>query len=156
MISKYWVSSRPLPSVGEGIGEADAVDRVLLDAVHRARRGDADELVDRRDNVVDVVKLRPRGRIGLDLRRPADGHRVARAAKMRGEQFRALVGRAARPRPSRMVHVVGLGRSERVEPAEFLGRRDVLPDGARNAVLRQSSLIVPFWPSADDPLSPQM
>ena len=45
----------------ERIGETDAVDRVLLDAVHRARRGDADDLVDRRDNVVDVVKLRPRG-----------------------------------------------------------------------------------------------
>ena len=131
------MSSCPSPSIVERIGETDAVDRVLLDAVHRARRGDADELVDRRDDVVDVVELRPRGRIGLDLRRPADGHRVARAAEMRGEQLRALVGRAAGPGPSRMVHGVGLGRAERIEPAELLERGDMLTDGARNAVLRQ-------------------
>ena len=86
--------------IAERIGETDAVDRVLLDAVHRAGRRDADDLVDRRDNVVDVVKLRPRGSIGLDLRRPADGHGVARAAEMRGQELRPLVGRAAGPGPS--------------------------------------------------------
>ena len=123
--------------IAERIGETDAVDRVLLDAVHRAGRRDADDLVDRRDNVVDVVKLRPRGSIGLDLRRPADGHRVARAAEMRGQELRALVGRAAGPGPSRMVHGVGLGRAEHVEPAELLERRHMLTNGAGNAVLRQ-------------------
>ena len=139
------------------IGETDAVDRVLLDAVHRARRRDADDLVDRRDDVVDMVKLRPWGRIRLDLRRPADRHRVARAAEMRGQELRALVGRAACPGPSRMVHGIGLGRAEHVEPAEFIERRHMLTQLCWECRFApSSSLIVPSWPSAEDPLSPQM
>ena len=34
--------------VGEGVGHADAVDRVLREAVHHLRRLDAEDLVDRR------------------------------------------------------------------------------------------------------------
>ena len=59
MTSKYWVRSRPFGvRVVEGVGEADAVDRVLRDAVDHARRRDADDLVDGRDDVVAVVELR--------------------------------------------------------------------------------------------------
>jgi hypothetical protein len=36
-----------------------------------------------------------------------------------------------------MVHGVGLGRAEHVEPAELIERRHMLTDGAGNAVLRQ-------------------
>ena len=138
MISKYWVRSRPsAPRVVERVGEADAVDRVLRDAVDDARRRDADDLVDRRDDVVAVMELRARRRVRLDLRRPADRHRVARAAEVRGEQLRALVGRAARPAPAGVVLVVGLRRAEHVQAAELLERVDVLLGGGRNAVLRQ-------------------
>ena len=98
----------------ERIGETDTVDRVLLDAVDRPRRRYADDLVDRWDDVIAMVKLRARRRIGLDLRRPPDSHRVARAAEMRGQELGALVGRAAGPGPSRMVHRIGLGRAELV------------------------------------------
>ena len=51
--------------VVKGVGETDAVDWVLLDAVDRARRGDAENFVNRRDDIVAVMKLRARRRIGL-------------------------------------------------------------------------------------------
>ena len=104
--------------VVERVGEADAVDRVLRDAVDDARRRDADDFVDGRGDVVDVVELRARRGVGLDLRGPADGHRVARAAEVRREQLGPLVGRAAGPGPAGVIHVVGLGRAEHVEAAE--------------------------------------
>ena len=47
--------------VVEGVGEADAVDRVLRDAVDLARRRDADDLVDGRDDVVDSDGTAARG-----------------------------------------------------------------------------------------------
>ena len=75
--------------------------------------------------------------VGLDLRGPADGHRVARAAEMRGEELGPLVGRAAGPGPAGVILVVGLGRAEHVQAAKFVERRDVLRDGGGNAVLRQ-------------------
>ena len=57
---------RAQPALGlrvvEGVGEADAVDRILRDAVDHARRRDADDLVDRRHDVVAVVELRARRR----------------------------------------------------------------------------------------------
>jgi hypothetical protein len=60
-MSKYWVCL-PLRSVGrvEGVGEADAVDGVLLVAVDHLRRLDAEDLVDGGNHVVDVGELRPR------------------------------------------------------------------------------------------------
>ena len=36
-----------------------------------------------------------------------------------------------------MVHGVGLGRAEHIEPAELLERRHMLTNGAGNAILRQ-------------------
>ena len=44
--------------VVEGVGEADAVDRVLRDAVDHPRRGDPEDLVDRRHDIVAVMELR--------------------------------------------------------------------------------------------------
>ena len=123
--------------VAEGVGEADAVDRVLRDAVDHARRGDADDFVDGRDHVVHVVKLRARRRVGLDLRGPPNGHRVAGAAKVRSEELGPLVGRAAGPGPAGVILVVGLGRTEHIEAAKLIERLDVHRNGGRNAVLRQ-------------------
>src|SRR5580692_1275495 len=81
----FEVLSEQLPlglRVGKSIGETHTIYGVLLDAIHRVRRGDAEDLVYRRHNVVAVVKLRPRGRIGLDFGGPPDCHRVTGAAKM--------------------------------------------------------------------------
>jgi hypothetical protein len=36
-----------------------------------------------------------------------------------------------------MIHGIGFGRAEHVEPAEILERRDMLSNGAGNVVLRQ-------------------
>ncbi len=56
---------------------------------------------------------------------------------MRRDEFCGLVWCAAGPGPTRVIHVVGLGRTEHVESAEFVQRLDVLLDGRWNAVLRQ-------------------
>ena len=142
--------------VVERVGETHAVDGVLLDAVHCARRGDADDLVDGRDDVVHVVELRPWCRIGLDFGRPPDGHRVARAAKMRSQQLSPLVRGAAGPGPARVVHVVGLVRAECVKTAKFLERLECCLTVLGIPFCASNSLMVPSWPSAEEPLSPQM
>ena len=103
--------------VGKGVDHADAIDRILLEPVHHARRGDLRQFVDRRHDVDDVVELRPGRRIGLDAVRPGDGHRLAGAAEIGAHQLGALVGRAARPGPAGVVHVVGLRTAEGIEAA---------------------------------------
>ena len=131
-----FASSRGL-CVGKGIAHAHAVDRVLLEAVDHARRGDFELLVDRRDDVDDMVELRTRRRVGLDLRRPRDGHRLACAAEVSADELGGPVRSAAGPGPSGVIHVVGLWATERIEAAEFLQRLDVLRNLGRNSVLRQ-------------------
>ncbi len=121
--------------VGQGVGHADAGDRVLLEAVHDTRRGDLRQLVDRRHDVDDVVELRPRRRVGLDAPGPGDGQRLAGAAEVGALELRALVGRAAGPGPGRVVHVVGLRAAQRIQAAEFLQCVDVLRDLGRDAIL---------------------
>ena len=70
--------------VVKAVGETHAIDRILRNAVDLQRRCDADDFVDCRDDVVAVMELWARCGIGFDLRRPPDGHRVARAAEVRG------------------------------------------------------------------------
>ena len=84
-----------------------------------------------------MMELRTRRGVGLDAFRPRDGHRLAGAAEMRADQLGGPVGRAARPGPAGVIHVVGLRAAKRIEPAEFLQRLDVLRDLGRNAVLRE-------------------
>ena len=123
--------------VVEAVGETHAVERILRHAVDDARRGDADRLVDRRHEVIAVVELCARGRVGLDLVAPAHDHRVARPTEVGGQELHSLVRATACPGPARVVLVVGLRRSERVESADLLERRDVHRDRARDPVLRQ-------------------
>ena len=111
--------------------------RILRDAVDHAGRRDADDFVDGRDHVVDVVELRAGRRVGLDLRRPPDGHGVARAAQVRGEELGPFVRRAAGPGPAGVILVVGLGRTEHIQAAKRIERLDVHRNGGRNAVLRE-------------------
>ena len=136
--SKYCSVLRPgRLRIGEGIGDAHPVDRVLRHAVHDLGRRDAKDLVDRRRDVVHMVELRPRHGVMRDLRGPRDDHRVARAAEIRGDQLGVLERRVPRPGEACVVHVVGPRRPEHVEPAEPLQRLDLLLDRARDVVLRQ-------------------
>ena len=122
--------------VVEGVGEAHAVDRVLGDTVHLTRRCDAEDLVDRRDDVVAVVELRARCGVGFDPGRPPDGQGVAGAAEVPSQDHRALVRRAARPGPPGVVDGVALEPAEDVQAAEPLERLELLFDGGDDAVVR--------------------
>ena len=85
IISKYWVQQLALGlRIVKGVGETHAVDRVLGNAVDLQRWCDAENFVNCRDKIVAVMELWARCGIGFDFRRPPDGHRVARAAKVRG------------------------------------------------------------------------
>ena len=108
----------PLGRLGvvEGVEHADAFDRVLLDAVHRDRLGQAGRLEDRRRDVDHVVELRADLALGLDALGPVDDGAVARAAPVRGDLLGPLVGRVHGVRPAHGVVVVGLRPAELVDP----------------------------------------
>ena len=123
--------------IGEGVGEAHAIHRILHEAVDDLRRLDAGDFVDGGHDVVDVVELRARRPVGLDALRPRDDHRIARAAEMRCDQLGVVERRVAGPRPAGVVHAVGLGTAQRVQAAQLVECRDLLLDGVGDAVLRQ-------------------
>ena len=132
----------PRPSrlgIAKRVDHADAVDRILLEPVHHSRRGDLRQFVNCRHDVDHMMELRPGCRIVLDALGPGDGHRLADAAEVGAHEFGALVGSAARPRPSGVVHVVGLWTAEGIEAAEFIQCLDVLRNLGRNSVLRQAA-----------------
>ncbi len=158
MISKYCVSSRPSAfGVVERVGEADAVDRVLRDAVDHPRRRDADDLVDRRDDVVARGGTAARGvASGLIFagQRTAIGLRVP--PKCDASSLVPLYGvLPAQAQPAwYMLSVFG-------EPSTSSPPRSSSASMCCSTVVgmpfcASSSLIVPFWPSAEEPLSPQM
>ena len=92
-------------------------------------------LVDRRDDVVHMMELRPRCRVRRDLRRPPNRHRIAGPTEVRRVELHAFVGRAAGPAPSGMVLVVNFRRPEHIETTQGLERLDVHGHRGRNAVL---------------------
>ena len=98
---------------------------------------DADHIVERRGDVVDVVELRARRLVRLDLLRPRNDERVARAAEMGGDELGVAEGRAAGPGPAGVIHVVGQRTAEGLEAAEFVERLDLLGDGVGNLILRE-------------------
>jgi hypothetical protein len=69
----------------EGCHHADAINRFLHLAVDDLGRRDAEDLVERRRDVVDVVKLGARGLVRLDTFGPGNDQRVARAAEVGGD-----------------------------------------------------------------------
>ena len=112
--------------IRKGVGHADAVERILLEAVDHARRLDAKDFIDGRNNVVDVVELGARRRVGLDALRPGHGHRLTDAAEIGSLELGAFVRRAAGPCPTRVIHVVGLRTAEHIHAAEIGQCREVL------------------------------
>ena len=67
------------------------------------RRRDAGGFEDRRADVDDVRELAAQAALLGDAARPADDHRVARAAEVRGDLLAPLERAVARPRPGRRV-----------------------------------------------------
>ena len=116
-ISKYWVSCRSAALASlKAVEHARALDRVLLDAVHRDRLGNARRLEDCGRHVDDVAELRADLALGLDPLGPVDDRAVARAAEVRGDLLGPLVGRVHGVRPAHRIVVVGLGPAQLVEP----------------------------------------
>ena len=106
-------------------------------AVDALRRCDADNLVDRGRDVVDVVELPTHRTVRGDPSRPADRHRIAGAAEVTGDQLGVVEGRISGPCPAGVVHVVGLGRAERIQAAQGVEGGKLILDSGGNSVLRQ-------------------
>ncbi len=115
----------PLGRLGvvERVQHADALDGLLLHAVHRDRLGESRRLEDRRRDVDDVVELRAHLALRLDPLRPVHDRAVARAAPVRRDLLGPLVGRVHGVRPAHRVVVVGLRPAELVEPGHEEFRR---------------------------------
>ena len=74
---------------------------------------------------------------GLDLLRPRNDERIARAAEVRGDELGGAERRAAGPGPAGVIHVVGQRTAEGLEAAEFVERLDLLGDGVGDLILRE-------------------
>ena len=101
--------------VVERVGHRDAVQRHLLDAVDEGRLRQPGGVEHGRGDVDHVVELGADLALGLDASRPVDDRAVARAAPVRGDLLRPLVGRVHRVRPADRVVVVRLRRAEVVD-----------------------------------------
>ena len=74
----------------KGVTQIDTGQRHLLYPVDFVGRGNAGGLVDRRDNIYDMMKLGTQTASVLDLFRPGNDHAVARTAEMRRHPFHPL------------------------------------------------------------------
>ena len=104
--------------VAEGGRHADALERRLRDPVDEGWLGQSRDVEDRLRHVDDVMELAANLAFSLHALRPMHDHAVARAAPVRGDLFRPLIGRAKRVRPADGIVVVGLGRAEIVDLRE--------------------------------------
>ena len=84
------------------------------------------------------MELRAGRRVGRDLRRPTDCHRVPCATEMGGEELHALIWGAAGPGPAGVILVVDLGCAEHVEAAQVVEGPDVHVNRGGDAVLGSS------------------
>src|SRR5271166_6550655 len=123
--------------VGEGVDHADAIDRILPEAIDDLGRLDVEDVVERRRDVVDMMELRPRRFIRLDALRPRDHQRIARAAEMRGDQLGVAEWRVAGPSPAGMVHIISFGCTKGVEAADLVERGELLLDRVRDLILSE-------------------
>ncbi len=124
--------------VGERVGHAHALDRLLRHAVQHRRRLDADGLEDRRIDVDHVMELRADAALVLDPRRPRDDHAVARAAEVRRDLLGPLERRVHRVRPADRIVVEGHRPAELVHAAQHF--REVLRDVVEERHLVQETV----------------
>ncbi|MNO70257.1 hypothetical protein D3C76_611320 [compost metagenome] len=85
--------------VVEAVQHADAIHGLLRHAVEYARRLDAGGFEDGRRDVGDIGELAAQAPLVLDLRRPGDDQRVARATEVRGDLLGPLERRVHRMGP---------------------------------------------------------
>ena len=107
----------------EGVQHADALDRVLLHAIHKQWLGKSRCFENRRRNVDHMVELRADLAFGFDPLRPMNDGSVPGPAKVRRDLLGPLVGRVHGVGPADRIVVVGLRAAELVEPLrQILGR----------------------------------
>ena len=99
----------------ERVRHADALDRLLGDAVDDRRLGQSGGFEHGRGDVDHVVELRADLAARCDAARPVDDRAVARSAPVRGDLLRPLVGRVHRVRPADREVVVRLRCAEVVD-----------------------------------------
>jgi hypothetical protein len=110
----------------EGVGHANAFDRLLGDAVNHVRRPDVGGLEDRRRDVDDVVELMADAAGVLDHLRPGDCHSLPGAAEMRGDLLGPAKRCVERPGPAHRHMRVGLVRTpDIVEISELVLDRNI-------------------------------
>ena len=151
-LAKTWMLRRLHPDVDSlvelvsrhpGMSQPDDVEEPLVvvgeeSLVVTGERGRDEGIVlqlDRRHDVHDVGELRADGFVWPDTLGPGDDHRIARAAKVRGDELGGLERRAARPGPAGVIHVVGLGGTQGGETADLFQCGKLLLDGVGNVVL---------------------
>ena len=71
--------------VMEGRQHAYAIDGILFETIDALWRRNAENFIKRWCDIVDVIKLRSRRVIGLDLFRPGNHQWVPRPAEVRGD-----------------------------------------------------------------------
>ncbi|MCY1224524.1 hypothetical protein D9M72_366850 [compost metagenome] len=103
--------------VGKGVAHADAVQRVLRYAIDRFRWRDAEDVVDGRGDVVDVMELLADLAIRLDAYRPGNRQWRACSAEVAGHQLGTGEGAGAGPGPGRVVHAFQLGAAQCLQAA---------------------------------------
>ena len=109
----------------EGVREARALVRALLDAVDMSGLRNARHLEHGRREVDHMRELRAQATLLLDASRPVDDRPVASAAPVRRDLLRPLERRVHRPGPADRVVVVGVRGPPLVDPcAQELGRLD--------------------------------
>ena len=98
---------RCLP-VEETGSHAYAIKGHLFEAVDNLRRLDAQDVIERGSDIVDLIKLRTRDGVMLDVPRPRNDQRVPCATEVGGDQLGAMKWRRARPSPTGVIHAVSL------------------------------------------------
>ena len=133
--------------VVEGVAQAGALDRLLLDAADHLGLWQPGRLEDRRQHVDDVVPLVADLAARRDPVAPAHDHPVAGAAEVR-DLLGPGVGRVHRQRPAGRIHAERRGIAERVEPGRHVRgvvldavADEVLAEGAARAALAGRSVV---------------
>ena len=136
----------------EGVSEARAFDRLLLDAIHGLGGRDAGDFEERRHHVDHMDELLPQRTLVLDAGRPRHNHVLVDAAKPRGVLLEPVERRVKSPRPTGGHVVVGFFGAPGVIPLHLDVNRHLV-----DAVKERDFVRVPSGPpSALVPLSPLM
>lgn len=90
----------------KGVRHADALDRLLRDAIDQPRLRNACDVEQRRGNVDGVMKSRAQGAMVSDDFRPRHHKAVTRATEVRCNLLHPLEGRRTRPGPAHGIVVL--------------------------------------------------